>query len=174
MSKKELFIRIFDWFCVFLFLATGITVIVLKHSATEYDHIILGSVLLVVGSAKIITYFLSSSFKDPRETSVVVGAAMTALGFIFLFSTYDIASLCFGWGILEIVASGIEIHQKSQRVKKEPIVIIEIAIAVGSLIFAILLCVRTTEALNAHLIFLGVSLILISIYQAFIQIVEIS
>lgn len=173
MSKRGLLITIFDWFSAFLFLATGIVVLILRHNASVYDHIILGSVTLIVGFVKIATYFMSCAFKDPKDISIIVGGAMVALGFIFIFSDYDIASLCFGWGILEIVASGIEIHQKSQMIKHEPLSIVEVVIAVGSLAFAIILCIKTTDALNGHLIFLGISLILLGIYLATNRIIEI-
>lgn len=173
MSAKNWFIVIINWICVALFLAAGIVVLILKHNAAEvYDGIILGAVLIVGGSVKILVYLFSKCYKEPIDISAVVGIVMVALGFVFMFSRYDIETLCFGWGILEVIASGIEIHQNALRVKKHRLAIVEIVISVGCLVFAIILCIKNTEALNEHLIFMGISLILLAINQTIAAVTE--
>ena len=173
MSRKNLFIIIINWICVALFLAAGIVVLVLKHNAAEaYDGIILGAVLLVGGSVKILVYIFSKCYKEPVDISAVVGTVMVALGFVFMFSHYDIETLCFGWGILEAVASGIEIHQSALKIKEHRLAIFEVIISAGTLFFAIILCIKNTDALNGHLIFMGISLILLSINQSLAALAE--
>lgn len=166
MNKKLPLLLIINWFCVLLLIAAGITVIVLRHRSAQYDEIIIGSVLLVAGFTRIASYFLADIFVDPKNVSPVVGTAMVVLGFITLFGRYELETICFAWGIMELVASGIEIFQKSQHVKHEPLALIEIAIALGTLTFAIILCIKTTNGLTGHLIFLSISLILLGLYQA--------
>ena len=155
--------KIINLICSLLFLAAGITVLVLRHINPEYDAQLLGTILLVAGFVELLVYASHYVFKDPSNMIVIAGGIKLALGFVFLFASRDMDSLCFAWGVADIVIACTEIFIISREIKHQPMKGFEIAVAIGDLIFGIILCIKLSHGLTGHLIFLGISLILYSI-----------
>ena len=165
MKKHGILIQIIRWFIVIAFLVSGILVISLRHTQNIEDTIILGTILLVVGAVRLLTYFLSKLQEDPRDLTLVSGISAIVLGIVFLVSEYDLSSLCLAWGVAEIILSSIEITQKVFNIKHNKLTLIEIGVSLGTLVFGILLCVHNTQGLNLHLIYLSISLLLTALYE---------
>ena len=166
MKKHGLLIQIARWFVVLAFLVSGILVITLRHTRDIEDTIILGSILLMVGSVRILTYFFAKLHESPQDISIVSGISAIVLGIVFLVSEYDLSSLCLAWGVMEIILPLVEIMQNVFNVKKNKLLFVEIAVCLGTLVFGILLCIHSTEGLNVHLIYLSISLLLTAVFEA--------
>ena len=143
-----------------LFVAAGVTVLVLRHINPEYDATLLGTRLLVAGFVELFVYASHYSFKNPSNMFIIAGGIKVAFGFVFLFTSRDIDSLCFAWGIADIIIACTEIFIICREIKHHPMKAFEIAVAIGDLIFGIILCVKLSHGLTGHLIFLGISLII--------------
>ena len=146
-----------------LFLAAGITVLILRHINAEYNAQLLGAILLVSGFAELLIYAFHYAPREPSNMFVVAGGVKVAFGFIFLFTSRDMDALCFAWGIADILIAVTEIIGISKEVRHHPFKSFEIAIAIGDLVFGIILCIKLSHGLTGHLIFLGISLILYSL-----------
>ena len=162
MKARNLIDTLLSYTVVLLFIAAGLTSILLKNFAEQYDGIILGTVLSVAGAARIISYFIRRGFRKANNFDLVSGIAMVALAIVFFIDKFDIQMLCFGWGIMEIVLGLIEIQVVIYEIRTEKIAIVQGLIAVGSIVFGILLCLKLYGGLGGHLIFLGISFFLMA------------
>lgn len=167
MKTSKVLELILNIIVVLLFLGAGITVLLLRRLSEEYDSILLGTVLIVVGSARGVIYIISKGYKYRRNITFITSLAMIGLGIVFLVSDRDIETLCFGWGMMELILGSIEVYIDVLELKEDKIAIAEMAINLGTIVFAILLCIKMSEGLTGHLIFLGISLILLAALQTF-------
>ena len=161
MKNKNLLYNILDWVGFALFLAEGAAVLSLKFLYPNNEVKILGAIILIAGFAKLAVYLLVYLKHNPRSVILISAIAFIVLGFIFTFSGYDYELLCFGWGIVDIVLGVVEIFTSAFEVKEDKMQWFEMAIALGGMIFGILLCIELAHGLNAHIIYLGISLILL-------------
>ena len=148
---------------IVIFLGSGIAILILRGVAEEYDAFVLGMTLLIAGFAKGFIYFINKGFTYNRNITIISSAVMIGLGFVFLFSGRDIEMLCFGWGIMEIVLGAIEVYIDLLEIKEDKIAYLELVVNSATILFGILLCINLTDGLTVHLIFVGISLILLSI-----------
>ena len=162
MKKEKLLHQILDWFGFVLFLASGIAVLVLKFLFPNNEVQILGAIILIAGFAKLMVYLAVYLKKNPRSVLIIGAIAFIVLGFIFIFSGYDYSLLCFAWGIVDIVLGVVEIFTSAFELKEDKMQWAEIAIAAGGLVFGILLCIELGHGLAGHIIYLGISLILLA------------
>lgn len=162
MKTRHVIDVILSFTVVILFIAAGLTSIIFKNFYESYDGIILGTVLSVAGSARIISYLIRKGWKKASNLNLVTGIAMIALAIVFFLDKFDIQMLCFGWGIMEIVLGLIEIQVAIYQMRKEKIAILEALISIGSIVFGILLCLKLYSGLGGHLIYLGISFILMA------------
>ena len=154
-----------------LFLGSGITVLLLRHFANGYDKYLLGTTLIVSGTAKLIIYYLNKGHKNPRNITIISSGVMIALGALFFISNRDMEMLCFGWGVTEIVLGLIEVYIDLLEVKEDKIAILELVVNATTIVFGALLCINLSNGLTVHLIFLGISLILLAII-AFLKLIR--
>ena len=163
MEKRKLIETIFNFIVITLFMAAGITVLVLRSLSEGYDEILLSTVLFIAGGCKLIVYFINRGYRNPRNITLISSIAMIGLGLIILLSGRNMEILCFGWGIMEVVLGAIEVHIDLIEIREDRLAIAELVVNLGSMIFGILLCIELFHGLTVHLIFLGISLILLSV-----------
>ena len=162
MKNKNLLNNILDWVGFALFLAAGAAVLALKFLYPNNEVNILGTIILIAGFAKLAVYLIVYLKKNPRSALLISALAFIVLGFVYVFSGYDYSLLCFAWGIVDIVLAVAEIFTSVFELKEDKMQIFEIAIAAGGMVFGILLCIELAHGLNAHIIYLGISLIFLA------------
>ena len=172
MKNKNLLHNILDWVGFVLFLAAGAAVLALKFLYPNNEVKILGTIILIAGFAKLAVYLLVYLKKNPRSVLFISAAAFIVLGFIYTFSGYDYELLCFGWGIVDIVLGVVEIFTSAFELKEDKMQWFEMAIATGGMVFGILLTIELAHGLNAHIIYLGISLILLGALIAAEKVIE--
>ena len=160
MKSSRLLQIILNCLIITIFIATGIVVLILRHNVEVYDNIILGIILFIAGGSRLVIYFLNKGYKYSKDISFISSAIMIGLGFVFLFSKKDIEMLCFGWGIMEIVLGLIEVYIDVLEVKEKKLAWFEMAVNVGTIVFGVLLCIKLSEGLTGHIIFLATTLFL--------------
>lgn len=162
MNTKKLFHIILNCLIITIFIGTGIAVLVLRHFANnEYDVVLLGTILIVVGVARAIIYYLNKGYKYPKDITIVSAIIMIGLGIVYLVSKIQIEVLCFGWGIMEIVLGSIETYIDTLEIRERKYIAwFELVVNVATIVFGILLCIHSVEGLTLHIIFLGISLFL--------------
>ena len=166
MKKLKVLQIVLNSIIFLAFLAVGITIIVLGAANDAYDEIMLGIILLLAGVSRIAIYFVNHGYRESVNFNLLVGIAFLIFGIIFLVSKYDIEVMCFGWGVLEIFVGAIEIHSSIYTFKQDKLSAFEIFISIGGIVFGILLCIEKAGGLTGHLIYMGVSIILMAILSA--------
>ena len=163
MKPITIFHIVLNVIIITLFLTSGITVLLLRQFADDYNRILLGTTLLVAGIVKFIIYFLNKGYKNPRNITIITSIIMIALGIIFFASKKEVEMLCFGWGVVEIVLGLIEVYIDILEIREDKIAILEMVINTATIVFGVLLCIKLSDGLSVHLIFLGISLILLAV-----------
>lgn len=164
MDTKKTLPIILNSIIIALFLASGIITLVLRSSADSYNNILLGSILLVVGFSKAVIYYINLGFKNKHNVSIIGAVLMIGLGFVFLFGNKETEMLCFGWGIMEIALGLIEVYVDVIEIRENnKIAILEVIVNTATIVFGVLLCIHLSSGLTVHLIFLGISLILLGV-----------
>lgn len=172
MKTKKIIGTILNCLVILLFLGSGLFTIIMKASNEEYTAIVLGVILIVASAAKIISYFIRQGFKTPTNMTLVCGLSMVILAVIFFLDRFDLEALCFTWGIMEIVLGLIELQVDLFAVRKEKLAWGEVAIDVGTITFGVLLTIHLYEGLDAHLIYMGISLMLYAVLYTLEMIIE--
>lgn len=167
MKSRFVLQLIINSIIVLLFLGAGISVFILNHTAEEYSYILLGTISIIVGVCKGVIYLLNGGIHNHKNVTFVTSAGMIFLGLFFFLGNKDIATLCFGWGLMELMIGLIEVYidilETSEGKKTAPF---EMMVNIGTIVFAILLCIKTGDGLKAHLIFLSISLVLNALIHA--------
>ena len=172
MENKKLIHNILDWVGFSIFLLSGVAILILKFLFPNNEVNILGAIILIAGFAKLAVYLAVYLKKNPKSVLFIAAIGFIVLGFVYLFSGYDYSLLCFAWGIVDIVLGVVEIFTSAFEIKEDKMQWFEIAIAAGGMVFGILLCIELAHGLNAHIIYLGISLILLAALIAAEQIIE--
>ena len=163
METKRLFKIILNCLIITLFIGAGITILILRSIADSYTHILLGTILIIAGGSRAAIYYINSGYKYTRNISNITSFLMICLGVVFLIGNRDIEMLCFGWGVMEIAIGLIEVYIDILEVKETKIAWLEMIVNIGTIIFGVLLCLKLSDGLTGHIIFLGISLIFLGI-----------
>ena len=163
MNKKALSL-VFGLMSAVLFVIAGVTVLVLclVHQF-QFTGLVLGIILLVVSVIRIIDFMISEKHKDRHNVALLFAIALIVMGILFIAEVRELSMLCFGWGVIDIVLSAIEIQFAVPEIKHNKLCILEVAISCGELLFGILLCIKLESGLTGHLIYLSISLFLLAV-----------
>ncbi|MCF0107475.1 MAG: DUF308 domain-containing protein [Bacilli bacterium] len=176
MKKMFRFLdRIFEIFAPALFIVLGVTVLIFSG----YDFVgnnasnILAIMLIVQGFAKIVDFVASKKVRKTMNFDMAFGIISEVMGVIFLVTNLSIENLCLIWGIYEIIEGAFEIqHIVIDLNAKEWVAVIELVIAIITIIFGVLLVLGKEEDIMAHLIALGVVLLLTAASEILGTIIE--
>ena len=152
------------------FLVLGITVMTYIFQGVPMDHVFIGSIVFADGVISFTDYFtwkLSTRIKSVQ--TAVAAIAMVALGAIFIFIDMDPTLFCVLFGAFSIAFSIVRIITAALNLTRQPLLNgIKIIISITEIVFSILLIIRTMNSLHAHMVFLGIALLV----EAFILLVE--
>ena len=161
---KKITSLVFGIISAVLFIGAGTTVLVLSLiNQFQFTGLILGIILLVVSIIRIIDFIISKKHKDRHNVALLFAIALIVIGILFIAEARELSVLCFGWGVIDIVLSLIEIQFAIPEIKHNKLCILEVAISTGELLFGILLCIKLENALTGHLIYLSISLFLLAV-----------
>ncbi len=166
MKTSKVIEIILNVIIITLFLGSGIAVLIARYFAAEYDKFFLGTTLMITGGAKLVIYFLNKGYHNPRNITIITALIMISLGILFFAGNQSIEMLCFGWGVTEIVLGMIEVYIDILEIREDKIAALEMVVNFSTIVFGVLLCINLSEGLTTHIIFLGISLILLSIISA--------
>ena len=137
----------------------------------KLKKLIIGVVIvLAIGVTEMVEFLSLKMLGKLRNipNAIVAGLSMI-LGVIIMAVDMELTTTCIVWGIASIAFQAIKIGNAGYNILKQPFLnTVIIILCVTEAIFSIFLIARTTEALDHHLIFIGISLLI----EAFILIVE--
>lgn len=172
MKTKKTLEIILNSIVIALFLGAGIFTIIMEATHEEYSLILLGTILVVAGVVKIISYVIKKGYQNPTTISFVAGVVMAIFSIFFFVGKYGLRELCLAWGVMEIALGLVELQIDLFAVRKEKLALVEVAIDLGSITFGVLLTIHLEEGLDAHLLYLGASYIAYSILYTIELILE--
>lgn len=159
----------FHLYISFYYIALAITLVLLIGlRVVERPNWFLGMMIVLSSFPEIVFYFVNSEFRhNVHLGSILLSFAALLGGFIFTFAK-DIPAfvICITWGVLDILRGINQIIISSIALKKHhKVEIINILINIMVVVVGALLCVRLENGVKFHLIMLGVSLMLIGIFE---------
>ena len=163
MKTNKIIALISDIIITLTYIVGGIVVIVLNHHSLESDAKLLGIVIIICATLKLIKFIVNQEYKEGHLLGLGSGIIGLSFGFIFLFSTLDIVHICLLWGLYEIAFGTIDIVESLKDRRIAPIEIWTGLISVSEIIFGTLLCIHASRGINEHLIYIGITLILTSL-----------
>ena len=136
----------------------------------ELNKSFIGSIILAIGVTEMVEFLSLKMLGKLRNipNAVVAGLSMI-LGVLIMAIDMELETTCVVWGICAIVFQVIKIGNAGYNILKQPFLnTVIIILCATEAIFCIFLNARTVLALDHHLIFIGISLLI----EAFILIVE--
>jgi len=144
-----------------------VLVFLLATKVVAQPNWFLGLIIVLSVIPEIALYFINYEYKLKRHiVSVILIVLTVILGICFIFSTtINTETICLVWGILDILRGVNQIVHASISIKKDKSLIIKALVNVLTVVVGILLCVRLKDGVTFHLTMLGLSIILLAIYE---------
>lgn len=172
MKQSKLLSRILEIASILTYLVAGIVVIALSHDSSNYDKSLLGWVLIATSLCRIFVALMEGEFTE-KVYELILPLINFGFGFVVLFSSLDIQSICLFWGLLEICSSSVELVMAFKIIRMNLIYILNVLINVVEFVFGILLCVHLDEGITIHLIITGALFLAFAIEQTLLVLIEI-
>lgn len=149
----------------------GVTILTfLNYKEIDLNKSFIGSIVLAIGATEMVEFLSLKMLGKLRNipNAIVAGLSMV-LGVLIMTIDMELTTTCIVWGICSIAFQAVKIGNAGYNILKQPFLnTVIIILCVTEAIFSIFLIARTVEALDHHLVFIGISLLV----EAFILIVE--
>lgn len=160
--KKEKILLIVT---VVLLVAIGVLAIVFNNASFILSKYFLGTAIIVANLPLILIYLSHEYYREYSKIpylvfilgSIVIGVL------ILLSNSLTLIAICITWGIFDIAKGAYEAFDATLELEENKFEIIEIAAAIGEIVFGILLIVHLTHGIPVHLIYLGIGSFLVAI-----------
>ena len=136
----------------------------------ELNKSFVGSIVLAIGVTEMVEFLSLKTLGKLRNipNAIVAGLSMI-LGVLIMTIDMELSTTCIVWGICSIAFQVVKIANAGYNILKQPFLnTVIIILCVTEAIFSIFLIAKTVNALEHHLTFIGISLLV----EAFILIVE--
>lgn len=131
-----------------------------KEKQTFAGGLYMGIIFIVMAVAMFLNALTELKVDKKKTIALPISIINFATGLIFIFSNLDVNTMCFIWGLLDIISSSLLIYEKVSVIKQNKLNILKIIVYIGEITFGVLLCIKMEGGIRGHLIFLGISLIL--------------
>ena len=149
----------------------GVTILTfLNYKEIDLNKSFIGSIVLAIGATEMVEFLSLKMLGKLRNipNAIVAGLSMV-LGVLIMTIDMELTTTCIVWGICSIAFQAVKIVNAGYNILKQPFLnSVIVILCVTEAIFSIFLIARTVEALEHHLVFIGISLLV----EAFILIVE--
>lgn len=150
---------------IFSNIVIGITILTFMYQGVEANKSYIGSIVLALGATELVGFISMTDLVKLRNIpNAVVGAAEIILGFLLLFLDIDLSTTCIVWGICNIVFLVAKVVDAGCNLIRQPFLnIFVIILCIAETVFSIFLIAKTTDSLNYHLIFVGISVLVLAV-----------
>ena len=143
------------------YLVLGVTIFSFYFHSPRlpFDRVFIGSLILAVGVLEF-TDFITWKFAVKMRSiqSFVAAILSIALGIIFMIIKMNPRILCTIWGVSSIVFAIVRISTAAINLVFQPLLnSVKIIISIIQMVFSVLLLVRTLNAVNSYILFLGIA-----------------
>ena len=171
MARRNILHYILELIVVVGFLVLGVTILTFIFYGQAFDRIVIGILILAIGVLDFTDFFTWKYATKMRSIqSLVAAIASIILGaLIMILRNMDTKVMCIVWGIGNIAFSICRIATGAVNIQYQPLInSFRIILSIVEIVFSILLIVRTLDAVQPHMWFLGIALCI----NAFILFVE--
>ena len=174
MKRSNILHYLLEIIVILGFLVIGVTVLTYifqgEQMNLQMDHIFIGSIILSMGVIEFTDYSTWRYAVKIKSVQSLVSAVITiALGIVFIVINFEMELLCILFGAFSISFAIAKIVTASLNLTRQPLLNgIKIILSIIEIVLSILLIIRTTSSLRAHMIFIGIALIV----EAFVLIIE--
>lgn len=165
MKRYSAFRTILEITTIIGYIAIAMTILTYIIRGVAFDRIALGAVVASVGACELLEFFtLKHLVKLKNIPLLVVGALELIFGVVLIFLKIDLYLTCVILGWCEIGFSVIKIANYVFNIPTSPFInIIRMILDVIMIVFSIILVVKIEVALNSHMIYMCVLLILMAV-----------
>ena len=160
-----------------IYVSVGTLVLVYSNDSREKNNVILGILILLSTLPHLILFIAQGGFKNERKYPFLMFFAIgVTIGLVTIFkSSIELNKVCVIWGCFDICRSSFEIADIIPDLKKhEWLELIELAISLGEIVFAILLIIDEFEGIRIHLIYFGTTFIVSAVKRIVQSVIEIA
>lgn len=169
MTQDSKFVKIVNIASTIFHILFGIIIFIIAFQHYEVTQLILG-MLILIGC---IPHFLLYCVDRSKKGYLLLGTIGVAVALIaIIFKQFELTHIFIMWGVLDVCRGATEIFDSLPKVKTRKLEIIELLVSTGDIIIGILLCIHLEEGLKLHLIYFGVSFILIGLKYIIEMLVE--
>lgn len=170
MKRKNYLRYALELIVILGYLVIGVTVVTYSFYGVPMDRVFIGFIILAIGVIEFADYF---TWRYPTRIrgvqSAIAALAAIGLGAVFIFVPMDIKLLCILFGAFGIGFALTRIATAALNLNRQPFLnTIRIIISIVEIVFSILLIIRTTYSLHAHMTFTGIAFLV----QTFALLIE--
>ena len=170
MRKTETFHIVLELIAILSNIVIGVTVLTFIIQDVAASKLYIGAIVLAVGATQMIQFLSLKDLARRRNiVSALVAGSSMVFGLTLMFLPVDIKLTCILWGAFSIAFQVGKIFNSAFTLLRQPFHNgIMIILCIIEIIFDIFLIVKAPSFVYAHLIFIGVSLLI----EAFVLVVE--
>lgn len=173
MTKRYTLHIILELIVMVGFLILGITILTFIFQSQPFDRIVIGSLILAIGVLGVADFFTWKYATKRRSIqSLVASILYIVLGAVIMIArNLNPKIWCLIWGIGAIAFSVAKIATGAVNISYQPLINgVRIILAIIQIVFGVLLIVKTVDAVQPCMLFLGISLCVIA-FALFIEFV---
>lgn len=152
---------------IITYLICGIVVLLCKNHIFDDGDFLIGILVLISAVPHFFIFVKKGMFKSLLNIAFLTTAIISIVfGVVFMsVSKLTIDQCCLMWGILGIVQAIIELNSAGYEVKRNKFELIEIAVSTGDIVVGILLCIHLKNGIKMHIIYFGITFLLMATKQ---------
>lgn len=151
-----MFTKTLDLLKPIIYIITGLLIIIFFQQILEILPYVVGTIMILVNIEAIIVDILE---KDYSHIGYKFGIII--LGILILTAVNDdFEAICIIWATISIINGGKSLIKSILEVKESKIVIVDLILAITSIVLSIFLIIDPLEHVSIHILLLGVEIIL--------------
>lgn len=161
--KKSKVLNILYLGLVLLYMAIGVFVLIYANEQREKNNILLGLFILLSSLPSLLVFFTNGGFKNEHKYSSLAFAIIgISIGVVTIVKKdISLDKVCVIWGCFDICRASLEIAEILPELREHKwLELVDLAIAIGEIVIAVMLIIREFEDVNVHLLYFGVTFII--------------
>lgn len=176
--KKNKILNILYLVVILLYMAIGVFVLIYANEQREKNNVLLGLFILLSSLPALVAFFARGEYKNNHKyVNLAFAIIGISIGIVAMCNKeISLNKICIIWGCFDICRAALEISSIIPELKEHKwLELIDLFIAIGEIVIAIMLIKREFEDVKVHLIYFGITFIVAAtkrIVDLFIERVE--
>ena len=150
---------------IIAYIDIGVLALIFHNADIITSKYFIGGAIIVSNLPIVLVYLAHEYYREYSKIPYMVFVlGSIVIGVLFILSnSISLPAMCITWGAFDIARALYEAYDAATEFKGNKFELIEIAVAIGEIVFGILLIIHLSHGIPVHLIYLGISSFLIAI-----------